>query len=126
MGKALLKVLLTFIGNFVGAILAPIDLVIGSAFSDFTYFVNGAQTALTRISSYCGPYFGFVWALIPTPIQDAISYYLDTLIIIYTVNISIHLFIKIIKIIKNIKIWQFLPSLIYTFAGDYKRALKIS
>ena len=105
MGKALLKVLLTFIGNFVGAILAPIDLLLANVFEELTYIVNGAQTSITRISSYCGPYFGFVWSIIPGPIQEAISYYLDTLIVIYTVNISIHLFIKIIKIIKNIKIW---------------------
>ena len=34
MGKALLKVLLTFIGNFVGAILAPIDLLLANVFEN--------------------------------------------------------------------------------------------
>lgn len=105
MAQALLKVILSFIASIVGIILAPIDLLVSNAFPNLNTVVNGFESSLGSISNAISDIVGFVLHLLPYACRSALNYYFLTLVACYTITISIHLIVKVIRIIQNIKFW---------------------
>lgn len=105
MAQALLKVILSFIASIVGIILAPIDLIVANAFPNLNAVIQGFEGNLGSISNAISDIVGFILNLFPYPCRIALNYYFLTLVACYTITISIHLIVKVIRIIQNIKFW---------------------
>lgn len=82
--------------------LFPINAIVYSVFPDFTSYVNNFTS---WVNSYVGNGFGFFSYLLPPNARALITFYLGLLVILYTTTFTVHLLIKTITIIKNIKIW---------------------
>ena len=105
MAKAIFKALLTFIANIVSVFLLPVNLLIDNAFPDFSTQITTFTTYLGRIVGRCADALNYFLYILPTSWVALIMIYLEVLIAIYTITISIHLILKVIDIIKRIKVW---------------------
>lgn len=103
--NAILKGLLNFIGNLIGIIFTPIDLIIDTAFPSLTNYISNINSQVDTLASFCSYAFGWFWNLIPPLTQGILTLYLTLLIAFYTISLTTHAVIKIIEIIKAIKIW---------------------
>lgn len=105
MAKAIFKALLTLIANIVSVILTPINLLVANAFPDFTSYLNVFKTYVVHLVAQCLGFYNYFLNIFPNNIRGLINLYLSILVIKYTVTLSIHVIVKVIKIIKAIKIW---------------------
>lgn len=105
MANAIFKALLTFIANVIGVFLAPIDLIVVNAFPRLNQIVSGWTSSFQALSSYMAHSIGYVINLLPTTTARAVWLYLGVVLATYTITISIHLIVKLLIIIKNIKFW---------------------
>lgn len=102
MGSALFNVLFKIIGTIVGIFTAPINLLLINLFPDFTNLISNFNSSVSRI---VGGGLAFFSSLLPPITKATILIYLGVVISYYTIAINIHLILKVVKIIKNIKIW---------------------
>lgn len=105
MAKAIFKALLTLIANIVSVFMTPINAIVSAAFPDLTTNINTFKTYVGNLVYHCLNFYNWFLNIFPTPIQNLINLYLSILVIKYTITISIHIIIKVITIIKQIKIW---------------------
>lgn len=103
--NAIISGILKFIGNVIGILYTPIDLVISNAFPDFANSVSTFNTMLDTLFYRCSRALGNIFGLFPPNTKNAVILYLSILAIIFSVSLTIHAIIKIIEIIKSIKIW---------------------
>lgn len=102
MASALFNVFFKIIGTVVGVFTAPINLLLINFFPDFTSLIVNFNSNVTRI---VGGGLAFFSSLLPPMTRGAILIYLGVVISYYVIAINIHLILKVVKIIKNIKIW---------------------
>lgn len=105
MAKAILQSLLTFIATFVNILLAPIDLMVGALFPSLGTWETNFLSYYAIVKSYLTPRVGYFLYYIPPYTKYAIIIFINVAIIYYTTTLTLHLIIKIFKIIQNIKIW---------------------
>lgn len=105
MANAIFKVLLTFVANVVGVFLAPIDLLVANAFPHLNHITTFWSANFQALTSYLTHGVGYVINLLPEDTARAVWVYLSVVVATYTITISIHLIIKLLIIIKNIKFW---------------------
>lgn len=105
MANAIFKALLTFVANVIGVFLAPIDLIIVNAFPRLNHIVTSWNTQFQGLSSYLAHGIGYVINLLPADTARAVWLYLGVVLSIYTITISIHLIVKLLIIIRNVKFW---------------------
>lgn len=103
--NAILKGLLTFMGNVIGVFTTPIDLIISNAFPDFSSLISNFNDMVSYLVAICSRAFGNIFGILPNGTKNAIIFYVGTLVIVYTTSLAIHGVIKVIEIIKAIKIW---------------------
>lgn len=102
MGSALFNVLFKIMGTIVGVITAPISLILINFFPDFTSIITNFNNSVNTI---VGGSLAFFSSLIPPITRGTILIYLGILVTYYTITIQVHLVLKVITIIKNVKIW---------------------
>ena len=102
MGSALFNVLFKIIGTIVGVFTAPINLLLISFFPDFATIISQFNQSVTVLLGG-----GLAWfsQLIPPISRSVILLYLGLLISYHILALNVHLILKVITIIKNIKIW---------------------
>lgn len=105
MANAIFKALLTFVVNVIGVFLAPIDLVVSTAFPSLSNLVNSWTNDFSIITDFISKVSGYILNLLPYTTRHALTIYLGVLLATYTVTLTIHLIVKVIKIIQNIKFW---------------------
>lgn len=88
--------------SIISLILAPINLLVSSAFPSFDTWVSRFTFSL---NTYFGNSMGWVFNFLPDMLTDLILFYVSLLIVIYTISWTIYGIIKVIAIIKKIKIW---------------------
>lgn len=103
--NAIFNGLLTFMANLVGILLTPIDLIITNAFPDLASGISDFSSDIGNIISMISSIFSYFFNILPFKTQNMLLLYITLLIGFYTITISIHAVLKIIKIIKAIKIW---------------------
>lgn len=98
----LFNMLVGFINGAVGLFLAPINLLVASAFPDFTNLVGNFSNF---IDTYIGTPCTYFINILPPNTANLMLIYIDLLIIIWTFTTLIHYVMKAIVIIRNIKFW---------------------
>lgn len=94
--------LMKFIVSIVNFILLPINALVVNALPNFTDKINYFESLVGRFVS---PTLAWFFNTLPPYTKSFIIFYLELLIILYTITIGVHLVLKVIHIIKNIKIW---------------------
>lgn len=102
MGKAIFKVLLKLIKSIANIILAPINLLVVNMFPDLSNLLSTFNGAITAIF---GSGLGYFASILPPMTRGLIVFYLGILISYYTISITVHGVLKVLKIIKAIQIW---------------------
>lgn len=102
MGSALFNVLFKIIGTIVGIFTAPINLILINFFPDFTTVIANFNNAVTTL---IGGGLGFFSEILPPITRATILFYLGVVISYYVIAVNLHLILKVITIIKNLKIW---------------------
>lgn len=105
MAKAILQALLSFIATFVNIILSPIDLIIGTLFPSLSTWETSFVSYYGIVEGYLSSRVGYFLSYIPPYTKNAIYIFLGVALVYYTTTLTLHLIIKIFRIIKNIKIW---------------------
>lgn len=95
----LLMKFITAIANF---FLAPINAIVVNLFPDFTDMINHFESL---VNTYITPGLSWFFHILPPHTQSIILFYIDLLILLYTAVLSIHVVLKVIHILKNVKVW---------------------
>lgn len=101
MAKAIFEVLFKVIVAITNTFLAPINLLVVNLVPDLSSLISKFNDAILIIGSKLG-YFS---SLLPPTTRTCITIYLTFLITYYTISISVHTILKVIRIIKAIKVW---------------------
>lgn len=102
MFSAFIKGLFVLIKRLTNLFLLPVNAIVISVFPDFSSYINSFTNF---VNTYVGTGLGFFSYLLPPTARGLIAFYLGLLVILYTTTFTIHLIIKTITIIKNIKVW---------------------
>lgn len=102
MGSALFNVFFKIVGTIVGIFTAPINALLVTFFPDFATIIANFNNSVTTL---IGGGLGFFSEMIPPITRASILFYLGVVISYYVIAINLHLILKVITIIKNIKIW---------------------
>lgn len=103
MVNAIFKGLFKFLIQITKIFLIPVDLIVSTAFPDFSEMVGTFNTAVGSQFIVKGlSYFG---NLLPPNCKAVLILYLNCLIIFFTISVTVHGIIKVIEIIKSVKIW---------------------
>lgn len=102
MASALFNVFFKIIGHVVGIFTAPINLILVSFFPDFATIIANFNNGVTTL---IGGGLGYFSSLLPPITRATILLYLGILISYYVIAVNVHLILKVVTIIKNIKIW---------------------
>lgn len=102
MGSALFNVLFKIIGTIVGIITAPLNAILVNFFPDFATIIVNFNNGVTTL---IGGSIGYFSSILPPITKATILLYLGVVIAYYTIAINVHLILKVITIIKNVKIW---------------------
>lgn len=94
--------LMKFIVTIVNFILLPINALVVNALPSFTDKINYFESLVGRFVS---PTLSWFFNILPPYSRSLIIFYLELLVILYTITIGIHLVLKVIHLIRNIKIW---------------------
>lgn len=105
MARALFRALFSLIGSVIGIILAPIDLLVSTLFPDIANLLNRFYFIESSFFSYLHNYFGYFVSFIPPFTKGALIVFLGVLVSTYTATLTIHLTLKLFRIIHNIKFW---------------------
>lgn len=100
--KILITVILNTIKLLSNLILLPINALVVSVLPDYSTYINNFNSLVTR---YVGGGISYFSSMLPPMTKDIIIFYLSLLIIMYTTVLTLHLTLKIFKIIKVIKFW---------------------
>lgn len=100
--NAILNGLLNFIKSVISIILTPIDLLISGLFPNFSSQISTFNTVVTQ---YIGGGLNYFATIIPPGTKTLIIIYLTFLLTLFGISISIHAILRILKIVKNIKMW---------------------
>lgn len=102
MASAIFNVFFKIIGTIVDIFTAPISLLLVNFFPDFAQVISNFNTAIT---TYIGGTLAYFSSLLPPITRGTILIYLGVVIAYYTIVLNVHLILKVITIIKNIKFW---------------------
>lgn len=102
MASALFNVLFKIVGTIVGIFTAPINLLIVNLFPSFAQTIVHFNNSVTTLIGGGIAYFS---SLLPPITKVTILLWLGIVLAYYTISINIHLILKVIQIIKNLKIW---------------------
>lgn len=102
MASALFNVLFKIIGTIAGIFTAPINAILVTFFPEFAQVISNFNNGVTTLVGGSLSYFSH---LLPPITKATILIYLGILVAYYTIVVNIHIILKVIKIIKNIKIW---------------------
>lgn len=102
MFKILFEVLFSVIVSIVNIVLSPINALVSNLFPGFATMISSFNYVLNNI---IGDGVSYFFSILPPNCRGFIILYLTFLISYYTISISVHGFIKVYAIIKNIKIW---------------------
>lgn len=102
MASALFNVLFKIIGTIVGIITAPINALLINFFPSFTTIITNFNNGVT---TFVGGGLAYFSSILPPITRATILFYLGVVIAYYTIAINVHLVLKVITIIKNVKIW---------------------
>lgn len=102
MANAIFKVFFTLISTVVNIITAPINVVLTNFFPSFTDMINTFNNGVTTL---IGGSIAFFSHLLPPLTRATILFWIGAVISFYTISMTVHLIIKAITIIKNIKFW---------------------
>lgn len=102
MANAIFKVFFTIISTIVNIITAPINVVIVNLFPNFADIINTFNNGVTTLIGGSIAFFSY---LLPPLTRATILFWLGAVISFYTVSMAVHLIVKAITIIKNIKFW---------------------
>lgn len=100
--NAILNGLLNFIKSIISIILTPIDLLISGLFPNFSSQISTFNVVVTQ---YIGGGLNYFSSIIPPGTKTLIVIYLTFLLTLFGLSISIHAILRILKIVKNIKMW---------------------
>lgn len=100
--NAILNGLLNFIKSVISIILTPIDLLISGLFPNFSSQISTFNVVVTQ---YIGDGLNYFTTIIPSGTKTLIVIYLTFLLTLFGLSISIHAILRILKIVKNIKMW---------------------
>lgn len=100
--NAILNGLLNFIKSLTSIILTPIDLLISGLFPNFSTQIGIFNNVVTQ---YVGNGLNYFSTLIPPGTKTLIIIYLTFLLALFGISLSLHAILRILKIVKNIKMW---------------------
>lgn len=101
MGKIFL-IFLKIIVSIVNFILVPINSLIVSNFPDISNMIYNFNNI---INNYIGGGLSYFSSILPPMTRTCILFYLNVLIWGYGIVYSVHLIVKLFRIIKNVKFW---------------------
>lgn len=96
------KILFKLITAITNKFLFLIDAIVANAFPDFASLITSFNGYVTK---YLGNGFNWFFFMIPPKTASLIKFYLGLLVVFYTISISVHAVLKVIKVIKALKIW---------------------
>lgn len=96
------KLLMKFITVIANFFLAPINALVVNVFPDLTDKLNYFESAMNRLFT---PLLSWFFHLLPPYARSFILFYILILVVLYTTSLAIHVVLKVIKIIQNVKIW---------------------
>lgn len=89
--------------SLISFLLAPINLILERTLPNFVEMVEYFNNFIENSSIFDSlAYFGNI---LPPNTRGFVVLYINLVIAIYVANLSIHAFVKIFKIIQNIKFW---------------------
>lgn len=100
--KFIFVTLINFMITLANAFLLPVNTLVSNVFPTFSSYITSFTTLIT---TYFGTGLSYFFGILPPNFRTFALFYLSILLICYTVTLSLHLILKIIAIIKNIKIW---------------------
>ena len=98
----LIEVIFKLIKVITNVLLLPINALVVSVLPDFSDSVNNFNVL---VNEYIGGGLAYFSSILPPLTRSTIIFYLSLLVILYTTTLTIHLTLKIFKIIKAIKFW---------------------
>lgn len=96
------QILFTIITTGVNLFLTPINRIIATAFPSFSNLITSFNTFL---DTYITPSLLYFFYILPPNTRFIVIFYLELLLILYSISLTIHGIIKVIEIIKAVKIW---------------------
>lgn len=100
--KFFIQGILKLINKIADIVLIPINAIVVASLPDFSDIVNNFNSL---IREYIGGGLAYFSSMLPPITKNAIIFYLGLLVIMYTTVLTIHLTLKVFKIIKVIKFW---------------------
>lgn len=94
--------LLDYLVKVANIYLIPVNALLTDVFPDFSAQISHFTSLIT---SYFGSGLSFFFHLLPPNTRTLVLLYITILIICYTVTFAIHIILKVIEILKQIKIW---------------------
>ena len=102
MAKSLFIVFFKIITTIVGSALSPINNLVTNLFPDFSNLISTFNYGVTN---YIIPKLSYFSVLIPPNTRTFIVLYLTFLITYYSMSFTLHLIVKIFKVIQRVKFW---------------------
>lgn len=100
--KLFFQLFLKLIKSIVNILLLPVNALITNLFPSFSTMISSFNNAVTTV---IGGGLGWFSHLLPPVCKSMIVLYLGILIAYYSIAFSVHLILKVIHIIKEVKIW---------------------
>lgn len=100
--KFFFNTLLNFMVGVANIFLAPVNSLVVNALPSFTEWVSNFTQL---INTYLGNGLAYIFSLLPPNTRTLVLLYITILIVCYTITFAIHVILKIIEVIKQIKIW---------------------
>lgn len=94
--------LLNFLVGVANFFLAPVNALVVNALPGFTEWVTNFTNL---INTYLGNGLAYIFSILPPNCRTLVLLYITILIACYTVTFAIHIILKVIEILKQIKIW---------------------
>lgn len=102
MASAIFNVLFKIAGTVVQIFTAPITALLVGFFPDFAVVITNFNQSVT---TFVGGGIAWFSNLIPPVTRATILMYLGIVVAYYAIAFQVHLVLKIVTIIKNLKIW---------------------
>lgn len=102
MANAIFNVFFKVISTIVGILTAPINLIIINFLPNLADSINQFNSIVTNL---LGGGLGFFSHLLPPITRATILIWFSVVIAFYTISFAVHLIVKTITIIKNVKFW---------------------
>lgn len=102
MASAIFNVLYKIIGYIIGGFTAPLSLLLTNLFPSFTDLITNFTSS---VNTFVGGGIAYFSSLLPPITKITILAYLGILLAYYTIAINVHILLKIVQVIKNVKIW---------------------